>query len=128
MSERLRHATPATHRIGTDPDGIQSMHDILSCWKRRAILYYLQEVEEPADVDDVATHLLAWRRGDETPTRAADDPESVREELLHEHVEKMEEFGVVRYRDHTDSVHLVDGMTVAVSAPWEHRAAAAVEP
>lgn len=128
MSEQSPHAAPVSHEITADPDGIQSMHDILSCWKRRALLYYLQEVEEPADVDELAAHLQAWRRGDEEPAAGEDAVDQVREDLRHEHVRKMEEFGVVRYRPATETVHLVDGMTVAVSAPWEHRAAAAVEP
>lgn len=127
MSDSPLHAGSATQRIATDPDGIRSMHDILSCWERRALLYYLQEREDPAPLDDLAAHVVGWRRGNESPASDDDAVARERRELLREHVEKMAEFGVVRYDPRADDVHLVDGMTVAVSAPWRHQDVVALE-
>lgn len=94
------------------------MHDILSCWERRALLYYLQEREDPASLPSLAAHLAGWRRGDEAP---ADHTEAFRQTVRHEHVRKMEAFDVVRYDARDDTVTLVDGMTLAVDEPWRRR-------
>jgi len=127
MSERTRERGTVEQRPGTDPDGIQSMHDILSCWERRALLYYLQEREDPASLDDLAAHVAGWRRGDDA---AATDDEAVRaaeRTLRRDHLRKMEAFGVLSYEPREDVVDLVDGMTVAVSRPWRHRDVATVD-
>jgi hypothetical protein len=120
-------AAPVEHRSVTDSGEIESMHDILSCWERRALLYYLQERSDPASLGDVAAHLAGWRGGNETP---AEDETAVREtrrELRREHVRKMATFGALRYDARASTVELVDGMTVAVSEPWRDREPATLD-
>lgn len=120
MSDSPLQAGTVDQRVGTDPDGIQSMHDILSCWERRALLYYLQEREDPAGLRTVSAHLAGWRRGNEGPSSDDEAIVDTRRELRREHLRKMEEFGVVWFDPGVDDVGLVDGMTVAVSKPWRH--------
>jgi hypothetical protein len=98
------------------------MHDILSSWERRALLYFLRDHEGPASMDRLAAHVVGWRRGDSTPAREdEDDVCRTRTVLLHAHVVKMEEFGVLAYDPREDTVRLNDGMTVAVDPPWQER-------
>lgn len=95
------------------------MHDVLSDWTRRAVLYYLQEYGDPAEVEDVAVHLLAWWRGREKPASDGHDVDRrTRQCLLQEHLLKMDEFGVLAYDAGSDAVRLVEGMEVVVDPPW----------
>lgn len=131
MSDSRTNSGRAGAGIASDPpdagtergtDTITSMHDIFSCWERRAILYYLHERADPAPLDRLAAHLVGWRRGERTPAAPeADAVQRTRRSLLHGHVRKMENFGVVSYDPREDAVRLVDGMTVAVDPPWEDR-------
>ncbi|MFB6139171.1 MAG: hypothetical protein ABEJ26_01900 [Halosimplex sp.] len=98
------------------------MHDVFSDWERRAILYYLQEREEHAAVDDVAAHLVGWWRGSDRPAAADDGTvRRVRDRLGCAHLEKLDRFGVVTYDPCADTVRLGDEMKVSITNPWSDR-------
>lgn len=111
--------TGTLHRSTDDSDDIQSMHDVFSDWERRAVLYYLQEREDPAEIDGIVTHLVDWRRGNEEATPREGNPnERTRHRVVYAHVTKMDDFGIVSYDSRADTVSLCDDMKVSVSPPW----------
>ena len=93
------------------------MHDVLSDPRRRAVLYYLREFENPADVDDLVDRILAWcpdgNSSDGTPS------DSTRARLLNDHVRRMEAFGLLAYDPDRETVRLSEDVSVTVAPPRE---------
>lgn len=102
---------------------IRSMHDIFSNPLRCAVLYYLQEVEDPADVDEMVNEILSWCPDEDVPD--GDSDQSDQTWFFHEHVVRMDEFGVVRYDPRQHSVRLSDSVCVTVPFPWKNPDASA---
>lgn len=72
---------------------VSAVFDVLADERRRHVLYYLlEDAGGEAGVADVATHL----RSVESSSRTA-DPETIRTELHHRHLPRMEEAGLVDY-------------------------------
>ena len=97
------------------------MHDVLSNWWRRAILYYLRQYTPPVDVLTMTRQLVAWHRGDRFTTCLAPDAELVaptRRHLRSAHIVPMAEFGVLGYDPAAGTVWLPEAVTVSVAPPW----------
>lgn len=95
----------------TDP--ITSMHDILSDPYRCAILAYLTECANPADVDELIAAVLEWQSDD----RPSDSPQPGSPEawLRNEHIVHMNEFGVISYDPNAESVRLAEDFSVTLT-------------
>lgn len=94
------------------------MHDIFSDPLRCAVLYYLQEVENPADVDEMVDEVLSWCP--EEDVTDGEPVESAQTWFFHEHVVRMDEFGVVRYDPRRHTVRLSDNVCLTVPFPWKN--------
>lgn len=111
-----------------DSSEIETMHDVFSDWERRAILYYLQEHDGRASVEEVAAHLVGWWRGGDSPAAATDDEVArVRDRLGCAHLLKLDDFGVVTYDVRGETVRLAEEMKLSISEPWTDRPDAAAE-
>ncbi|WP_436927465.1 DUF7344 domain-containing protein [Halosimplex amylolyticum] len=98
------------------------MHDVFSDWERRAILYYLQEHDGRATVEEVAAHLVGWWRGHDRPADADDAAVArVRDRLGCAHLLKLDDFGVLTYDPRGDTVRLAEDMKISISEPWSDR-------
>lgn len=120
-AQRPSHATdePIHQTDGTVP--IRSMHDVLSNWWRRAILYYLHQHTPPVGVRTMTRQLVAWRHGDRFTTCLAPDAALVaptRRRLRGTHIVPMAEFGVLGYDPGAGTVWLPESVTVSVAPPW----------
>lgn len=105
------------------------MHDVFSDWERRAILYHLRHSEGHATVTALATHLVGWARGGASPADTDETAvERVRERIERDHLQPLDEFGVVVYDPRSARVRLADGMQVSVSRPWSDDADASADP
>lgn len=72
--------------------------------RRRYVLYYLRDHGQ-AQTDDLARQIAAWERDvprDEVPEDVA---EQVSLELLHSHLPKLEDQGLVEYDPRTETVN-----------------------
>lgn len=107
----------------TRSDPVRNMHDVLSSWHRRAIVYCLQQRDEPMDVTTVTKQLAAWSL-DGTDVEPGDTTvKQARSWVLHAHVLKMAEFGVLAYEPVDDTVWLADDVSISVAPPWTPRRA-----
>lgn len=96
------------------------MHDVFSSWDRRAIIYYLIHESDPAPVEDVVEHVVAWSRGVTEPTpRDETVADAVTPRFRRRHVRRLDEFGIVDYDPGDEQVRLADDVEVMVSPPWE---------
>lgn len=90
------------------------MHDVLSVPYRRAVLYYLTELENPADVSEMASQIQAWN-----PNGAEEwSVGSARARLLNDHILGMDEFGLLTYDSRRDTVRLDEHASISVAHPW----------
>lgn len=122
---RVDRTCPRTDPDRTDgePVPIRNMHDVFSNWYRRAILYYLQDHDDPVSVTAVARQLVAWQRESAEGSGAdAAAVERTRPRILEVHIAAMEEFGILGYDPVADTVWIHDDATISVVPPWEDRA------
>lgn len=127
MSLEHSESRTANAPTGDGSNAIKHMHDVFSNWERRAILYVLSERSEQTDLDGIAEHVAAWRRGDESPTSPPEGPADAtvgptdERSRLRRHVAQMDEFGILSYDPDEETVHLCEDVRVAVSPPWTDR-------
>lgn len=120
QTTRSTPVTASPEDTGAAP--LRNMHDVLSNWDRRAILYCLECREGPVGLRTVARRLLAWQHGTVLPSREESaSVETTRLRLLREHVAAMEEFGVLEYDEESDTLRIPEAVTVSVSPPWRTR-------
>lgn len=108
-----RRVTPPGHR-GSSED-VRNMHDIFSDPYRCAVLYYLQRMDGPATLSEVARAVLEWSPDDDA-VRPDDRP---RTWLLDTHVRQLEEFGVIRYDPERGQIRLSEDVLLSVTEPWQ---------
>lgn len=92
---------------------VECIHDVFSDPHRQAILYYLQESEEPVTLCDVTRTVTTWVEPDGS-TGIADRTTAW---LLHTHVLAMEAFGLLDYDPEADTIALSDDVAITVSPP-----------
>lgn len=117
MHSRTHHQQRLSHQHdGQSTDRIRSMHDIFSDPFRCAILYYLQERGNPADVEELSERVLDWCPDEEElpPNRARR-----RAWLFNEHIVRMDDFGVVSYDPREDSIRLAEDVSVTLPDLWK---------
>lgn len=114
-------------RTDPEPAPIRSMHDILSNWERRALLFYLQERDGAGSIHGAAAALVGWRDGVDPPAAGDRRVVEMQSALRHSHVPKMIEFGVLDHEPEPSGVRLAEGVTVAVAPPWRASDGAPVE-
>jgi hypothetical protein len=95
------------------------MHDVFSNQYRRAILYQLQQSDEPMAVTTVSNQVLARKRGADGGSREDRPDEPSLPESVRAHIEKMEEFGILGWDRRTDTVWIPDSVTISVASPWD---------
>ena len=64
--------------------------------RRRYVLYYLRENEQ-VGTDELADQVAAWERSVPVDEVSADAAERVHVELVHTHLPKLEDYGLVDY-------------------------------
>ncbi|WP_227380896.1 DUF7344 domain-containing protein [Haladaptatus halobius] len=89
------HTSNPTHTLETACDLLADTH-------RRTILQYLNDQEtDVATVDELATHVHA-------EVEAVPDPDHARTALVHMHVPKLADAGVIEYDQHDETVQYQD--------------------
>lgn len=97
MENRATETDPSEFDVGGDQR--DELFDVLSNQRRRVLLYSLQAAELPISVDELTTELVAWEARQSVPDRSCDDRDAIEISLLHNHLPKMAEAGLVKYDD-----------------------------
>lgn len=111
------HRDDPSERADPAEHAIRNMHDVFSSWHRRAILYCLQERDDPATVTAVCRQLVAWREGGEVPDPEEECVDRMRSRILQAHVSEMESFGILGRDPDDDTVWIPEDVTISVTHP-----------
>ncbi|MFW6384843.1 MAG: DUF7344 domain-containing protein [Halodesulfurarchaeum sp.] len=95
------------------------MHDILSNRCRRAILYYLQEQDEPVTIEVLVRQLARWKSGRTIPEPATGTETLANSDVCRSHIRKMADFDIVGYDSDSETVWIRDGVVISVAPPWQ---------
>lgn len=98
-SQRLTDAPPEAATAPSDPAEIErdDAFHLLSNARRRAVLRYLLESEEAAELGTLAEHVAALENGCETDELSSDDRKRVYISLYQGHMPKLAKHDLVDY-------------------------------
>ena len=74
---------------------------------RRCILYYLSETSV-ADIEELAQQITTEKSGSDRATTVEENREFVQTKLLHNHLPRLRDLGLVEYDERNRDVRLVD--------------------
>lgn len=81
--------------------------DLLSSSRRRFVLYYLRQRDEPVELGDLASELAAWENDTAVDDLTDRQRKRVYVSLYQTHIPKLEDAGLVSYDSETGSVRLL---------------------
>lgn len=111
------------------PDISQSdVFDVLSNPRRRFVLYYLREIDESVELNELAKAIAAWENNTDESELTDQDRKRVYVSLYQTHIPKLTDVGLVEYDQDSGTVHLTDHTSViddyltdsAASVPWHY--------
>jgi hypothetical protein len=85
--------------------------DILSSPRRRYVLYYLRQTDEPVDLTNLAEHVAAWENETDPDSLTDQQRKRVYVSLYQTHIPKLDDAGVVSYDGDAGTVELAPGAT-----------------
>ncbi|WP_224268678.1 helix-turn-helix domain-containing protein [Haloprofundus salinisoli] len=102
-------------QTGTDLSGFDvgdnrqnQLFDVLSHPHRRFILHYLQSAETPLPVKKLMSELVAWEIQRPETDPMDDEKKAIKIALVHNHLPKIAQAGLIRYDDARQSVTITD--------------------
>jgi len=101
--------------------------DILSSPRRRYVLYYLKQVDEPIELTALAEQVAAWENETDPESLTDQQRKRVYVSLYQTHIPKLDESGVVHYDENEGTVELAAGASTVddylpqsgTELPWE---------
>jgi hypothetical protein len=82
--------------------------DVLSSSRRRYVLYYLSQNEEPVELPALAEEVAAWETESTVEELSSQERKRVYVSLYQTHIPKLEEVGLVDYDQDSGEVSLTD--------------------
>lgn len=71
--------------------------------RRRYVLYYLRD-HDHAQIDELAVQIAAWEHDILEAEVSGEDVDRISTDLVHSHLPKLEEYGLVEYDRRSDTV------------------------
>lgn len=111
------------------PDISQSdVFDVLSNPRRRFVLYYLREIDDTVELNELAKAIAAWENDTDESELTDQDRKRVYVSLYQTHIPKLTDVGLVEYDQDSGTVHLTDRTSVIdnyltdsdTSIPWQY--------
>lgn len=100
-----------------DRNRLSTLHSCLAHRRRRRVLLYLQDTDEPQALTDLA-EIVADREADSSASETDRElVKTVHVSLYHDHVPKLDEAGIVQYEEDDDTVELVEYPDRLLDAP-----------
>jgi hypothetical protein len=82
--------------------------DVLSSSRRRYVLYYLSQHEEPVELPSLAEEVAAWETESTVEELSSQERKRVYVSLYQTHIPKLQEVGLVDYDQDSGQVSLTD--------------------
>lgn len=95
MSKQVQRAASASRPSGGLTKG--EIFDVLRNQRRRFVLQYLKQVEDPVELGDLATQVAAWEYDTTVDEVSSEQRKRVYTTLQQTHLDKMAEAGIVEY-------------------------------
>ena len=95
MTDQLSETDQTQFEV--DGDRHDELFDALSNSRRRFTLQHLQTAETPLPVGELATELQSWESNQTVSAGGGADQDTIEISLLHSHLPKMAEAGLVSY-------------------------------
>ena len=103
------------------------VYDILSSPRRRYVLYYLRQVDEPIELTALAEQVAAWENETDPDSLTDQERKRVYVSLYQTHIPKLDDAGIVDYDKDDGTVTLGPGATAideylqqsSVETPWQ---------
>jgi len=103
-----------------------TVFDVLSSARRRYVLYYLQQSDDPVDINELARQVAAWENDTDVENLTDQQRKRVYISLYQTHLPKLDSIGIVEYDKEsgevalTDKAHVVDSyLDGTESIPWQ---------
>ena len=102
--------------------------DVLSNPRRRFVLYYLREIDDTVELNELAKAIAAWENDTDESELTDQDRKRVYVSLYQTHIPKLTDVGLVEYDQDSGTVHLTDRTSVIddyltdsqSSIPWHY--------
>lgn len=94
--------------IAASPDNsptLDTLFDLLSKERRRYVLYYLRDQDDPVAIHDVAKQVSEWE-SEGAPEAVPSNTDRIEITLKHHHLPKLESAESIEYDPDTQSIHL----------------------
>ena len=88
-----------------------TVYDILSNPRRRYILYYLRQGDQPVKLTTLAEHVAAWENETDVESLEEQQRKRVYVSLYQTHIPKLDDAGLVEYDSDAGTVALAEGAT-----------------
>lgn len=106
MTNQFSEADQSQFDVGGDRQ--DELFDVLSNSRRRFVLHDLQTAEMPVQVGELTTGIVTWETQRPVPDHSGTKSDAVEVSLVHHHLPKMAQAGLVRYDDARQTVTLAD--------------------
>lgn len=107
MTNRASEASTLGFEVGSDHQ--DELFKVLSHPRRRFTLQYLQIVETPLPVDELTTELGLWEDQRTGVDESRGERLATKISLIHNHLPRMADAGVISYDTTRQTVMLADG-------------------
>jgi len=96
--------------MSTDEQGLSQdvIFDVLSSSRRRYVLYYLSQHEQPVELPSLAEEVAAWETESAVDELSSQERKRVYVSLYQTHIPKLEEVGLVDYDQDSGEVSLTE--------------------
>ncbi|MFC7134022.1 MULTISPECIES: DUF7344 domain-containing protein [Salinibaculum] len=103
------------------------VYDILSSPRRRYVLYYLRQVDEPIELTALAEQVAAWENETDPDSLTDQERKRVYVSLYQTHIPKLDDAGIVDYDQDDGTVTLAPGASAIdeylqkseTDTPWQ---------
>ncbi|WP_458190374.1 DUF7344 domain-containing protein [Haladaptatus sp. NG-WS-4] len=85
-----------------DDQSLNRIFRLLANEQRRLVLYYLHELDGPAEIGDIATQVVAWKTGKPCEDVTDDERDQTLIRLRNVDLPKLADAGVVEYDSRTN--------------------------
>lgn len=106
----MTNRSPGTDLSAFDVGGERrdSLFEVLSDRRRRFVLHSLQTAELPVSADELTTEIVAWEARRPVSARSGDERDGIKSSLLHNHLPRMAESGLIDYDEIRQTVTQMD--------------------